>query len=161
MMKHIRQCHPEQEHSCLACGQVTCMRLNFGINLFVFLKINFQATSSKAELCQHIDQHTDAGPAYLACERFVKLPYMENGVMPFLIYDFFKFDLCPVVVVIMKFLRCGKICMSQYQLQQHKRTHNAKQLGSMACPHCDRTFQVVNAVGLGGYSVVDINTSAI
>ena len=33
-MKHIRQCHPEQEHSCLACGQVTCMRLNFGINLF-------------------------------------------------------------------------------------------------------------------------------
>ena len=53
-----------------------------------------------------------------------------------------------VVVVIMKFLRCGKICMSQYQLQQHKRTHNAKQLGSMACPHCDRTFQVVNAVGL-------------
>ena len=39
-------------------------------------------------------------------------------------------------------VRCGKICMSQYQLQQHKRTHNAKQLGSMACPHCDRTFQV-------------------
>ena len=65
-----------------------------------------------------------------------------------------------VVVVIMKFLRCGKICMSQYQLQQHKRTHNAKQLGSMACPHCDRTFQVVNAVGLGGYSVVDINNLA-
>ena len=69
------------------------MRLNFGINLFVFLKINFQATSSKAELCQHIDQHTDAGPAYLACERFVKLPYMENGVMPFLIYDFFDFSI--------------------------------------------------------------------
>ena len=66
-----------------------------------------------------------------------------------------------VVVVIMKFLRCGKICMSQYQLQQHKRTHNSKQLGSMACPHCDRTFQVVNAVCLGGYSVVDINTSAM
>ena len=63
-----------------------------------------------------------------------------------------------VVVVIMKFLRCGKICMSQYQLQQHKRTHNAKQLGSMACPHCDRTFQVVNAVGL---LLIDIYTSAI
>ena len=38
--------------------------------------INLQATSSKAELCQHLEQHTDPGPAYLACERSLKLPFL-------------------------------------------------------------------------------------
>ena len=38
--------------------------------------INLQATSSKAELCQHLEQHTDPGPAYLACERSLKLPLL-------------------------------------------------------------------------------------
>ena len=40
--------------------------------------------------------------------------------------------------------RCGRVCLSQYQLQQHKKTHNSKQLGSMTCPECQKTFQMAH-----------------
>ena len=84
-MKHVRQCHPEQEHSCLACGQVAFYIRDvfkllkfligwqigwFGIlEFFTLQQISTQAASSKTELSQHLAQHTDPGPAYLACER--------------------------------------------------------------------------------------------
>ena len=42
-MKHIRQCHPEQEHSCLACGQVTIgYRVAFELNLSAEKKVHLQ-----------------------------------------------------------------------------------------------------------------------
>ena len=38
--------------------------------------------------------------------------------------------------------RCDHICLSQYQLQMHKKSHNIKKFESMACQFCDRVFQV-------------------
>ena len=40
--------------------------------------------------------------------------------------------------------RCDKVCISQYQLQLHRRGHNIKNFESLACQFCDRVFQVKN-----------------
>ena len=38
--------------------------------------------------------------------------------------------------------RCDRVCLSQYQLQIHKRDHNIKNFESHSCDQCDRVFKV-------------------
>ena len=37
---------------------------------------------------------------------------------------------------------CEKMCITQYQLQIHKRSHNTKQFKEMPCPICNKVFKL-------------------
>jgi len=113
--KHLRQEHPQQEHHCLACGQ---------------------ALDSREELVQHLETHTEPGPAYLACDRCAKLCISQYQLQQH------KKSHNSKQLGSMACPHCERTFQMGSKYRAHLAAHAAGTLHrTLPCVHCDKTFK--------------------
>lgn len=115
LSKHIKQKHPENEHTCLNCG-----------------KIN----KNREDLEQHIQVHADANEWYLKCERCPKICLSQYQLQlhkkSHNIKQFGRMT-CP---------HCDRVFQIADKFKKHVESHESGKFDkSFPCVHCTKTFK--------------------